>query len=193
MTANELIGKTSTFSLEMITRVCPTCGTPFSIPTEYFEKLKQHQVTFYCPNGHGMWQPAKTQAEELKEKLLECENKIIELQAANIQLEDQMNKAAREEPSASWIRELICDVYGITIEQINIGCRKRCFTVPRHVLMYLLRKELKMSFTSISRFVCAKHHSSVYHAITAVEDLRATDQNFAARLNEIQLKLFKTN
>lgn len=94
MTTNDLMGETKSFSLEMITRVCPSCGIPFALPTSYYNKLKEGHVTFYCPNGHRMWQPDKTDSEILTAKLREKENQVAQLQTAKIQLESQLTKVA---------------------------------------------------------------------------------------------------
>lgn len=88
------MGQTTTFSIAAIMRVCPSCGIPFSIPESYFNKLKEHHVTFYCPNGHSMWQPAKSEAEKLQETVRQKENQIAQLQTAKIQLENQLTKVA---------------------------------------------------------------------------------------------------
>lgn len=94
MTTADLMGEIKTFSLEMITRVCPTCGIPFAIPSSYYTKLKENHVTFYCPNGHPMWHAHKSTAEELADKLKNTENQVAQLQTAKIQLEGQLKKVS---------------------------------------------------------------------------------------------------
>lgn len=95
METDQLRGKTTSYSVLMVTEVCITCGIPFSIPQSFKEHLKRSHEVFYCPNGHNQYYPAKTDAEVLKEKLHERENELANQQTKVIQLESQLNKVAQ--------------------------------------------------------------------------------------------------
>lgn len=57
---------TTTGRLE--TTTCGVCGVPFAVPTEMlaWSRKKPHRM-FYCPVGHDLHFPGKSEAEKLKE------------------------------------------------------------------------------------------------------------------------------
>jgi len=52
---------------------CNHCGVQFEISDDFQAKLRRCHNTFYCPNGHSLYYPGKTEEEEKIEHL----NKII--------------------------------------------------------------------------------------------------------------------
>jgi hypothetical protein len=96
MTTEDLRGNVKSYSVNMYTEVCISCGIPFAIPVDYKEMLKQKHTSFYCPNGHSQYYSGKTQAELLAEKLKQKENEIAQKITANIQLENQLDKANKK-------------------------------------------------------------------------------------------------
>lgn len=54
-------------SLKSIT--CGSCGITFALPENRYDELLRTKTSFYCPNGHERRFLAKTEAEELREKL----------------------------------------------------------------------------------------------------------------------------
>jgi hypothetical protein len=57
---------------------CGECGTPFAMESKLYEKLRDTQGTFYCPNGHCRQFIAKSKAEILQEQLNEKDKKYWE-------------------------------------------------------------------------------------------------------------------
>lgn len=49
--------------------ICCSCGVPFGIEAQYRKKLKEEHKSFYCPNGHSQYYPAKNKAEILEEQM----------------------------------------------------------------------------------------------------------------------------
>lgn len=96
MTTQSLAGQMTTFSIEAKTVVCSECGIPFSVPDSYQKRLRSTHETFYCPNGHGQWYPAKSKTEILEEKLRQKENELAQTTTARIQIESQLNKAQKK-------------------------------------------------------------------------------------------------
>lgn len=53
MTTQDLAGELTSFSVSAVMMVCGKCGIPFSVPTNYHNKLRETGETWYCPNGHA--------------------------------------------------------------------------------------------------------------------------------------------
>lgn len=92
-TTQDLRGELTSFSIEMFTEVCISCGIPFAIPKNYKDRLKVTHDTFYCPNGHSQFYPAETEAEKLKKEVVKKDGELAQLTSAKIQIENQLDKA----------------------------------------------------------------------------------------------------
>lgn len=79
----------------------------------------------------------------------------------------------------------------ITFENLCDKSRKRDFVVPRHLCMYLTHEYAEMSLKAIGQHFGGRDHSSVIHAITAIEDLRDTNHKFANLLTLISKDVSK--
>lgn len=48
---------------------CPHCGIIYYLHEDFENRRRESKRTFYCPSGHSIWFPAKTEAEELQEQV----------------------------------------------------------------------------------------------------------------------------
>jgi len=48
---------------------CSECGMVYYVPVSWRKQRNKDHATFYCPNGHGQYIPAKSDADLLKEQL----------------------------------------------------------------------------------------------------------------------------
>lgn len=90
---------TDTITLAQINlniRVCSECGIAFGVPNSFIEERRKDHNSFYCPNGHSRYFPAKTNEELLKEKLQRSSNELAQAVTAKIQLENQLVKEQRK-------------------------------------------------------------------------------------------------
>lgn len=67
------------------------------------------------------------------------------------------------------IVEAITEFYDIPSGNMFFSSRKKEFARPRQIAMYLLKKELKMSYSEIGRKFGGKDHTTVIHACQLVE------------------------
>ncbi len=58
----------------------------------------------------------------------------------------------------------VADFFNIKPSEIISSCRKKTIIKPRQITFYLLRKDLKMSFTEIGNFLGGKNHSTVMYS-----------------------------
>ena len=67
------------------------------------------------------------------------------------------------------IVEAITEFYDIPSSNLFFTSRKKEFAQPRQIAMYLLKKELKMSYSEIGRKIGGKDHTTVIHSCQLVE------------------------
>jgi len=67
------------------------------------------------------------------------------------------------------IVESITEFYDIPAGNMFFSSRKKEFARPRQIAMYLLKKELKMSYSEIGRKFGGKDHTTVIHAYQLIE------------------------
>lgn len=84
--------------VEESSTTCAACGIVFSFPKEFMQKLRENHKTFYCPNGHTLIFPAKTEAETLKERLNEI---VTNANKRENELQQKLNRC--EGDATKWI------------------------------------------------------------------------------------------
>lgn len=85
------MAETTFVTLETI--ACCSCGIVFGVPQAYEQKRREKHDTFYCPNGHSLHFPGKTEAEQLRDKLAAARAREDQLSA---RLADQMDATEHE-------------------------------------------------------------------------------------------------
>lgn len=56
-------------TMETLTCSHEGCGITFAAPQQWVTKRRNDHETWYCPNGHTMWFPGKSEAEKLRDQL----------------------------------------------------------------------------------------------------------------------------
>jgi len=69
-------------SVDLETCVCSKCGIVYGVPDNFKRARREDHHSFWCPNGHSQYIPAKSEAEKLRARLEEEQSKL-----ANLQLE----------------------------------------------------------------------------------------------------------
>ena len=59
---------------------CYSCGVIFGVPSELYDNRINDHKSFSCPNGHSQSFVGKTEAERLREKLVEEQRKLSSAQ-----------------------------------------------------------------------------------------------------------------
>ena len=60
---------------ELTATTCPRCGMLFAFPSKIISERKADRKSFYCPAGHSMWFPGKSDEERIKDLQLENQRK----------------------------------------------------------------------------------------------------------------------
>lgn len=108
------------------------------------------------------------QNHELTEELV---NELLNLNR------DVNNSGAHANPSTYQFRprittrdviEAACEYFSLTKKNLINGGRKRTLVIPRHILMYLLRIELKLPYDEIGRVLGGKDHTTIMHGVEKI-------------------------
>lgn len=77
--------------------------------------------------------------------------------------------------------------FGISVKDIRGKRRTADIVTPRHVCMYLMRKELDLPLERIAKELNRSDHTTVLNAVENVENLIEEDDVFKEKLREIEL------
>lgn len=81
----------------------------------------------------------------------------------------------RKNITAQHLINAICDFYSLETEELTGKTREKRVSLPRQILMYLLRAELKHSFPSIGKVLGGRDHTTAMHAHNKIE--KETENN----------------
>ncbi len=98
-------------------------------------------------------------------------------------------KNVSKEISIEYIQKLVCDYFGITIDQVKSKTRKREIVQARQISMYFAKDLTKSSLKTIGMHFGGRDHSTVIHACQTVNDLIETDKKFRQDVEELSKRI----
>ncbi|HPD64993.1 MAG TPA: chromosomal replication initiator protein DnaA [Bacteroidia bacterium] len=101
-------------------------------------------------------------------------------------------KKSSKELTIEHIQRLVGEHLNVSIEEIKSKTRKRNIVQARQISMYFAKKLTNSSLCVIGKHFGSRDHSTVIHACQTVDDLKDSDPEYNAKLNEIQ-KLIMIN
>jgi len=106
---------------------------------------------------------------------------------------DKFVRNSAKEISIDYIKNIVCDYFQITVDEINSRTRKREIVQARQLAMYFSKKHTKFSLANIGMHCGNKDHATVLHAYRTVTDLLDTDKQFKVYVEEIEKKIKVNN
>lgn len=102
-----------------------------------------------------------------------------------------------------YIIDIICNIFNVSFEELRLSCKKREFTIPRHMLCYLIKKYSKkekinydgtqendgLTLKDIAAILNKKRHSTIKSSIKEVENMIETDKGFKEKIEMIEKEL----
>lgn len=107
------------------------------------------------------------------------------------QMIDKFVKNTTKEISIDYIQKIVCDYFGLPIDQIHAKTRKREVVQARQVAMYFSKKHTKSSLATIGLQCGNKDHATVLHACKTIANLIDTDKQFRGYASEIDKKIIQ--
>jgi|TARA_B110000438_G_scaffold302790_2_gene361696 chromosomal replication initiator protein len=98
-------------------------------------------------------------------------------------------KNTNREVDILFIQEIVSKYFHISIEEMKDKVRKKEIVIARQVAMYFSKDYTNNSLKSIGNHFGGRDHSTVIHAVQAVNDMIDTDKIFKKNIGEINKRL----
>ena len=119
----------------------------------------------------------------------QIENDAIHLEKVKDLLINIINNK-KKTVSVRKIAESVATFYSITVDDLIKQSRKKEYVKPRQTAMYLIRKELEVSFPSIGEFFGGRDHTTVMHGVEKVEKAVKVQDEIKQELELILEKIY---
>jgi chromosomal replication initiator protein len=80
----------------------------------------------------------------------------------------------------------VCEYYKVEYYDLTTKSRKREFTEPRMIIIWLLRKYTNLSLKTIGAMFGNRDHSTIIYAAETIRDLIDTDFKFSQKVGQIE-------
>ncbi len=94
--------------------------------------------------------------------------------------------------TAEDVLNIVCTQLNVSLPDLKSARRDRSLTYPRHIAMYLLRKELGLTYAAIASMLDRKDHSTVVHACRQLESRKGLCSQTHADIDTIRAVLHAT-
>jgi chromosomal replication initiator protein len=84
------------------------------------------------------------------------------------------------------IQRSVAEQFGMRVADLKQKNNSRNVVVPRQIAMFLAKQMTEASLPEIGRQFGNKHHTTVMHSISKIEELRRTDKDLQRMLNKLQ-------
>jgi len=101
------------------------------------------------------------------------------------QMIDKFVRNTAHEISIDYIQKVVCDFFGIPVNEIFTSSRKREVVIVRQTVMFFAKKHTEFSLAQIGTKCGNKDHATVLHSCKIIENMRETDKEFRNKLEEI--------
>lgn len=118
----------------------------------------------------------------------QVEKKPIDIALARAALGDP-SPAAVSEPSIQIIQSVVTDFYRVRLLDLQGKKRHRSIAIPRQICMALARQFTRLSLEEIGGHFGNRDHTTVMHAIRAVDTRRRKDDQFDANIKVLEDRL----
>lgn len=113
------------------------------------------------------------------------ENRPIDLAMTRATLGEASEPAAPA-PSLQDIITAVTDFYHVRLTDMQSKKRPRSVTMPRQVCMFLARRMTRLSLEEIGGYFGGRDHTTVMHAVKAIDQRRKSEPDFAETLASIE-------
>ncbi len=102
----------------------------------------------------------------------QCLKQFIDMQVRKISIEA--------------IQRAVAENFGMRVSDLKQKNNSRNVVVPRQIAMYLAKQMTEASLPEIGRQFGNKHHTTVMHSISKIDELRRADKDLHRTLNKLQ-------
>ncbi len=84
------------------------------------------------------------------------------------------------------IQRAVAEQFGMRVAELKQKNNSRAVVVPRQIAMYLAKQMTDSSLPEIGRQFGGKHHTTVMHSVSKIDEERRTDKDLNRTLNKLQ-------
>lgn len=88
------------------------------------------------------------------------------------------------------IIKVVSEYFEITIDNIIGNCRRKEMVVPRQIIMYLMREEIKSSYPSIGQELGGRDHTTAIHACNKISMAINKDDKMKSDIVSLRQRLY---
>jgi chromosomal replication initiator protein len=125
-----------------------------------------------------------------------AEGRPITLELAKRALADDLTRSSNEETAAPSIQAIIDSVtryYDVKLTDLLSKRRHKSITVPRQICMWLARRHTRFSLEEIGSYFGGRDHTTVMHAIRAINRRRDEDSTFSDDIDRLENSVLGTH
>jgi chromosomal replication initiator protein len=113
----------------------------------------------------------------------------IDLELAKQAIGDDTPTAGSQQPTIQQIIDAITRFYAVKLTDLLSKRRHKSIALPRQVGMWLARKHTRYSLEEIGSYFGGRDHTTVMHAIKAIDRRRRTDPNLDHDVSRLEQQL----
>ncbi|KKQ94355.1 MAG: chromosomal replication initiator protein DnaA [Candidatus Levybacteria bacterium RIFCSPHIGHO2_02_FULL_39_36] len=119
---------------------------------------------------------------------------VVSGDARELQLDDVLPVLGKTKQAPSFLHpdniiETICSFYNIKSTQLK-GAKRDSFLVgPRHICMFLLKEETRMTFVEIGNLLGGRDHTTVMHAVDKIREMITLSEKTKEEIQFIKRKI----
>ncbi|MDI9538432.1 MAG: chromosomal replication initiator protein DnaA [Bacteroidota bacterium] len=102
---------------------------------------------------------------------------------------EKLVRTQQREMSVDFIKQTVCNYYGLDVESLQSKTRKREIVQARQIAMYFSKSLTNNSLSAIGSKIGKKDHATVLHACKTISNLIETDKEFKSQIREIEAQL----
>ena len=99
---------------------------------------------------------------------------------------DLKDRNKESEISAKSIIRCVCDYYNITKQQLISKNRTANIAIPRHIAVYLIRKQLDLPYSKIGEEIGKRDHSTIMNSCFMIEKKIKSDELLKKAIEDIE-------
>lgn len=155
-------------------RICPICGKKMS-------QLNNTGCCFHHPD------PEKKRRQFEREAYLEkIRGQTPKEEVRTYKQLEPEGKVKREKSLRGTIISLVCQIYGVDLEELTRQNRKEAVVRVRHILMYLLYMDTNLSYSAIGELLGGRDHSTIIHGIQKISSELQEDSSLQNTVQQLR-------
>ncbi|MFW6026050.1 MAG: chromosomal replication initiator protein DnaA [Candidatus Woesearchaeota archaeon] len=98
-------------------------------------------------------------------------------------------QSSRKKITPQKVIDVVIDFYDVNKNNVLSSCRRKEIVKPRQIAMYLLKKELELSYPSIGKKLGGKDHTTAIYAYKKISKKIEEDDNLEGEISLLKQKL----